>query len=154
MPDALQAEECLNPWGLRPGSMSDWTINSLVEAREVLAHHTREQRYEGVLKRPYVWFSHIEPGALIIVVTALHQCGGVIQKPYQYAMTCSAEEIEEIKTLVESRCWLCNINPRTERKRWKDEEALKQQVKTPPRLRRRKEPPQTPPKQLHMFALA
>lgn len=152
MPDALQVEEYLNPWGLHPASMHDWTINSLDEAREVLAHHTREQRYEGYRKRPSVWFSHIEPGALIIVVVAAYKDGGIIHRPYQYTMTGGAEEIEEIKTLVESKCWLRNINPRTERKRWKDEGALKKTMQTP-RPRRRKEAAKGPMKQLHMFAL-
>ena len=150
MPEALQVEECLNPWDQRPASMLDWKINSLEEARAVLAHHTREQRYEGILKRPTVRFSHLVPCGLIIVVEAPNKHDEIIHRPYQYTMTCEAEEIGEIKTLVESRCWLRNINKRTERKRWKDEEALQQQAKPCPL--RRKEPFRTPLKQLHMFA--
>jgi hypothetical protein len=150
MPEALQVEECLNPWGLPPASIHDWTINSLEEAREVLAHHTREQRYEGILKRPNVRFGHFASCRLIIVVEAQCKPYGIIHRPYEYTMTCGAEEIEEIKSLVESRCWLRNINRRTERKRWKDEEALEQQAK--PRPLRQKEPLRAPLKQLHVFA--
>ena len=147
MPEALQVEECLNPWGVCPTSMHDWTINSLEEAKEVLAHHAREQRYEGILKRPNVRFSHFVPCELIIVVEAPNEYDGIIHRPYEYTITCEAEETEQIKALFESRCWLRNINKRTERKRWKDEEALEQHPL------RRKEPLRAPLKQLHMFAL-
>src|SRR5208283_6141037 len=104
------------------------------------------RRYERILKRPNVRFSHFLPCSPIIVVEAPYKDLGIIHRPYEYTMTCGAEEIEETKTLVESRCWLRNINRRTERKRWKDEEALKQQTKSRP------EPSRAPLKQLHIFA--
>ena len=153
MPEDLEADECLTPWGLPPDCMQDWTINSLAEAREVLAHHLRQQRYEGMLKKPFVRFSHLVPNGIIIEVESYCEVvQGVMHHPYQYTMTCGAEEIEKIKELVESGRWARNGRKRTDRTRRKDEEARKQKTETLPR--RRKEPPKAPLKQLHMFALA
>ena len=145
MLEDMEIEECLNPWGLRPASMRDWTINSLQEAQEVLAHHTREQRYEGILKRPNVRLSPLAPCRLIIIVEASNEHDGIIHRPYEYTIACEDKDIGKIKALVESQRWLRNINKRTERKRWKDEEALEQHPL------RRKEPLRAPLKQLHMF---
>jgi len=153
MPEDLEAEECLSPWGLPPVSMQNWEINSLKEAREVLRHHLRQQRYEGMLKKPFVRFSHLVPSGLIIEVESYCEIvQGVMHQPYQYTMTCGAEEIEKIKELVESGRWARNGRKRTDRTRRKDEEARKQKTETLPR--RRKEPPKAPLKQLHMFTLA
>ena len=149
MPEDFEAEECLRPWGPPPASMRDWTIKSLKEAREVLKHHLREQRYEGMSKKPDVRFSHLVPNGVIIDVgsyCALVQ--GVMHKPYQYTMTCGAEEIEKIKELVESGRWVRNGRKRTDRTRRQDEEARRQQASQP---RPREEPLKVPLKQLHMF---
>lgn len=152
MPEDLEAEECLSPWGPPPASMRNWEINSLKEAREVLKHHLREQRYEGMLKKPFVRFSHLVPNGVIIDVESYCELvQGVMHKPYQYTMTCGAEEIEKIKELVESGRWARNGRKRTDRTRRQDEEARKQRPSQP---RPRAEPPKAPLKQLHMFALA
>ena len=152
MPEDLEAEECLTPWGFPPVSMRNWEIHSLKEAREVLKHHLREQRYEGMLKKPDVRFSHLVPNGVIIDVESYCELvQGVMHKPYQYTMTCGAEEIEKIKELVESGRWARNGRKRTDRTRRQDEEARKQRPSQP---RPREEPLKAPLKQLHMFALA
>lgn len=151
MPEDLEADECLTPWGLPPVSMRNWEINSLKEAREVLRHHLRQQRYEGMLKKPHVRFSYLIPNGLIIEVESYcEEVQGVMHHPYQYTMTCSMEEIEKIKELVESGRWVRNGHKRTDQTRRQDKEKVMQQTELRPR--RRIESPKDPLKQLHMFS--
>jgi len=122
----------------------DWVIRSKEEARQVLEHHCREERYEGLHKKPDVWLSTIDRPSLIVVVHAFER-DSFVYRPYQYRIACDENEVSEV---IADPCWLRNFNPRTARTRLKDEE--KKQHK------REKELPQKPlpeplPRQLHMF---
>jgi hypothetical protein len=145
-----------------PASMNKWTINSLEEAKEVFAYHTRQQRYEGILKRPLVYFTD---NAVVFVIEASRhptEIKGMIQITYEYniygdtvleapSSKFSDTLMDKIRGFAEAKCWLQNINRRTDRTRWKDEtEAVTKRQ----RPRKQKERPRTPLKQLHMFDFA
>lgn len=74
-------------------------ISSVTEARSVLAHHYREQRAAGLVKRPYMWVSLSEPPILVVVVETAKTNGKsdwISSRPYQYTLTGGLDEVREL----------------------------------------------------------
>jgi len=74
-------------------------INSLTEARTVLAHHYWEQRAAGLVKRPYMWVSLSEPPVLVVAIEMAKINGDrtlISTRPYQYTLTGGIDEVREL----------------------------------------------------------
>jgi hypothetical protein len=123
----------------------DWVIRSKEEARQVLEHHCREQRYEGIRKKPQAWLTLSYPKTLAIAVYTFDEKGGPLVRAYEYTIECDLQEVGDV---LGNPCWLRNISPRTERTRLKDEEQKQRELQG---AGPRRPLPEKPLRQLHMF---